>query len=426
MRWILRIGLGLAVVAGAAGCGDESATAVGSDLLGEGMRTVQVVFDAPAFLQGDTVYDGIGTLNEADFGILANDFGGELDANLLFEVYRPTLVNYEDENEDVVRDTIASIHGGKLTLLIDSLGPQGGPVDVEVLQVTEAWDAATVSWDMRVDSAGVSEPWTTPGGTTGAVLATGTWESGDSLVLPLDSAAAAVWDDSAAALIGGVLRVTTPDARLRVQGIRFEFDVTPVGRDTVVTAGRVERRATVAPEPPAPAEGAVRVGGLPVWRSLLHFTRLDDLRVPCETGSTTCEMALSEVTVSAANLLLWTRPTGGYRAERSMRVEGRAVLEGPTVPLTRSPLSRPFDQTGDVLDTDAFETPASVLVRVPITGFVQRNSNVGDDEDPLLWLALTAVGEKAVFGFGEFGGVGSATAPQLEVVVTIPVRKVAP
>ncbi|MFO7895026.1 MAG: hypothetical protein R6U63_15035 [Longimicrobiales bacterium] len=426
MRWIWRIGLGLAVVAGAAGCDDESATAVGSDLLGEGMRTVQVVFDAPAFLQGDTVYNGIGTLNEASFGVVANDFGGELDANLLFEVDRPIVVTYEDENEDVVRDTIASIQGGRLTVLIDSLSPQEGPVDVEVLQVTEAWDAATVSWDMRVDSAGASEPWATPGGTTGAVLGTATWESGDSLVVALDSAAAAVWDDSAAALMGGALRITTPGTRLRVQEVRFEFDVTPVNRDTVVTAGRVERRATVVPEPPAPAAGAVRVGGLPVWRSLLHFTPLDDLMVPCETGSTTCEIALSEVAVSAANLLLWTRPTGGYRAERPMRVEGRAVLEGPTVPLTRSPLSRPFSRKGDVLDPDAFATPASVLMRVPITGFVQRNANVGDGEDPLLWLALTAVGEKALFGFGEFGGVGSATAPQLELVVTIPVRKVAP
>jgi hypothetical protein len=107
-----------------------------------------------------------------------------------------------------------------------------------------------------------------------------------------------------------------------------------------------------------------------------------------------------------------------------MRVEGRAVLEGPTVPLTRSPLSGPFAQQGDVVAADAFEAPAAVMTRVPITGFVQRNSNVGDDETPILWLALTAVAERQVFGYGEFGGPSSGTPPQLEVVVTVPVREV--
>jgi hypothetical protein len=51
---------------------------------------------------------------------------------------------------------------------------------------------------------------------------------------------------------------------------------------------------------------------------------------------------------------------------------------------------------------------------------------VGDDENPILWLALAAAAERQVFGYGEFAGVGAANPPQLEVVVTIPVRKVTP
>ena len=426
MRWIIRIGLALAVVVGAAGCGDEGPTTVGSDLIGEGLRTVQVVFDASEFLQGDTVYDRIGSLNDATFGIVANAYGGNLDAHVLFEVFRPTLVNYQDTTGTTVRDTIQAVRGGTLTVLIDSLTPQEGPVDIEVVDVTESWDEGSVSWTLRTDTAGVSEPWTTPGGTPGAVVATATWESGDTLLIPLDSAAASVWDDTATAANGGMLRLATAGTRLRIRAVNFEFDVTPTGRDTVVAAGRVTRSVPIAPEPPAPAAGVVRVGGLPAWRSLLHFRRLDDLMIPCEQDSTTCAIPLSDVTVSNANLLLWTQPVDGYRSEREMRIEGRAVLEGPTVPLTRSPLSAPFSRTGDVVSLGAFEAPAPVMTRVPITGFVQRNSNTGDDEEPLLWLALVAVAERAVFGYGEFGDLDSALPPQLEIVATIPVKKVTP
>jgi hypothetical protein len=349
-----------------------------------------------------------------------------MDAHVLFDVFRPLQVNYEDTTGTVVRDTIATVHGGRLTVLLDSLAYPDGPVDFELVDVTESWDEGTVSWNARADTSGTPEPWTTAGGTTGQVLATATWESGDTLVIPLDSAAAAVWDDTASHANGGMLRLATAGARARIRAVNFKFDVTPMGRDTTVPAGNIQSSIMVSPEPPAPATGVLRTGGLPVWRSLLHFKPMDELRVPCEQGSTTCDIALSEVTVSAANLLVWTSATSGYRTERDLQLEGRAVLEGPTVPLTRSPLSAPFSSPRDTLGEAAFTGSAGVMARVPVTAFVQRNSNVGDDESPILWLALTAVGERTVFGYGEFGGLGSANAPKLELVVTVPVRKVTP
>ena len=109
-----------------------------------------------------------------------------------------------------------------------------------------------------------------------------------------------------------------------------------------------------------------------------------------------------------------------------MQVESRAVLQGLTVPLTRSPLSRRLGVMGDTLQTADFTAPADVVARIPITGFVERNATLDDDEEPLLWLALTAVGERSLFGYGAFGGLASATPPQLELVVTIPVQKVTP
>jgi hypothetical protein len=421
MRWKWRIAV-VALIGILAGCGDESPTAVGSELVGEGMRTVQVVYDATAFLQGDTVYDRIGALNDAAFGLVASGFDGELDAHVLFDVQRPSTVAWEDTAGTTSRDTIEAVVAGTVTVVLDTLAPQAGPVQLEVVDLIESFHPATVSWTDRADTAG-AEPWTTPGGTTGQVLGTATWESGDTLVIPLDSAGAAVWDDTAA-VNWGALRVATPGARLRLRSVSFAFDVRPVDADTVVTAGGIGRSVTVAPGPPAPAAGRLRVGGLPVWRSLLHFLPMDDLSVPCEQGSTTCSVPLSEVEISTANLLLWTEAMGGYRTELDMRLEGRAVLEGPTVPLTRSPLSGPFSQSGEVIDVTAFEAPAAVMTRVPIPGFVRRNSRLDDEENPSLWLALTAVAERSVFGYGEFGGPASGMPPQLEVVVTVPAREV--
>ena len=425
MRQIFRIGLGVALAAGiVAGCGDEDPTEAGSELLGEGLRTVQVVLDAPEFLERDTTYDQIGTLALAPFGIVANDFEAELDAHVLVRIQRPFQVSFTGADSTTSTDTIVRLVGGTLTVVLDSLYDPEAPVEFEVLEVTESWDPGSATWTDRVDSlGGTPEPWAVPGGTTGAVLGSATWTEGDTVEIPIDSAAAAVWYDTAGARLGGLLRMATTEKRVRLRSVSFQFNAVPLETDTIVPAGSVSGQVTVASPAPAPAAGELRVGGRPVWRSLLRFQSIKDLAVPCETGSTTCELPLSDVTVNAANLLLRTQPAGGRRPEGPMRLEGRAVLEGP-IPLTRSPLSRAFGQMAEAVPDDDFEAPANVLVRVPITNFVQRNASLPDDQVPLRWLALTAVGERSLFGYGQFGGAASAGPPQLELVVTIPVQKV--
>ena len=428
MRRIRKIGFGLAATAGLlAGCGDEAPTEVGGDLLGQSLRTVQVTLDAPEFLERDTTYDRLGSLAGAPFAVVANDFASELDVHALIRINRPSVVTFTNSEGQSVTDSIDHLKGGTLTLVMDSVMVPTLPVDLEVLEVTETWDPNTVTWDTRADTLGSpAEPWSVPGGTTGAVMATASWTEGDTLRIPIDSAAAAVWHDTLGARRGGLIRMTTTGERMRVRSATFRFDVRPVDTDTVVQAGSVSRMVSVASPDSAPPPGVLRIGGRPAWRSLLRFRPLEDLTVPCEQGSTTCEIALSEVTINTANLLVWTLPVGGRRAEAAMRVEGRAVLEGPGAPLSRSPLSRAFGRMADSLDASDFLPPADTRSRIPITGFVQRNASVPEGEVALLWLALTAVAERSLFGYGEFGGVTAANPPQLELVVTIPVRKVDP
>lgn len=425
MRRILILGLGIVAGAGLSACDQEVPTSVGGDVIGEGFRTFEVVLEAADFLEADTTYDRLGTLTGAPFGLVARSFGGELFGHTLFRVSVPTRVTYEDEDENSVTDSVFTVVGGTVTVVFDSLGDSTGPVEIEVVDLTESWHAGSVSWEQRFDTAGVSAAWQEPGGTTGQVLGTATWETGDTLRIPIDSAAASVLTDSASAFHGGLVRSATDGTRLRVQTVNFAFDVRPESTDTIVAAGSVNQRAVVVtPEASTPDGTELRVGGVPTWRSALRFRLLKDVRIPCGPGASGCTIPLSEVEVSLAALLLQPLPVAARRIERPMRVEGRAVLRAPGVPVSRSPLSNAFGRMQSALEPADFtvETSGSPRATVPVTGYVRRNLEPAGDEDPILWIALVAEAEQLspVFGYASFGSLQSDAPPRLRLVVTVP------
>jgi hypothetical protein len=426
MRRILMAGLGVgAVVALVAACGDEGPIGVGSDLMGPGVRTYEVTLDPAEFLMADTTFDGIGTLNDALFRMVAHAFDDDLEARTLFSVARPTTVNYTPSEGSAVTDTIQSIVGGVVTVVVDTVASSPGPVDLEIVRVTEEWDAPSATWDVRIDTAGVTETWATPGGSPGAVLGGATWTSGDTLLITLDSAAVAVWDDTLAARLGGMVRSATPGSRLFFESIAFHFEVVPVTTDTIVPAGGLRNsKIVLTPEDAAPAAGELRVGGLPAWRSLLRFQPLADVLIPCGPGAPpTCTLPLGTVTVNQAALLLTPLPVGSRRVEGPSRIEGRGVFEGPGVPLTRSPLTPPLGLASDTLDAALFVAPEpdAPAVSLPITSYVRFHLDPPDEDEPPppQWLALTAVGERVRFGYAAFGGLASDRPPRLRLVVSV-------
>lgn len=430
MRRTLIVALGLAGLGtGLTACGDEDATGVGSNLLGPGIRTFEVVLDGTTFLQGDTTYDGIGRLRDANFRILANQFAGELDAHTLFEITRPFTVTYQEPGGGVNTDSLRAIRGARVTLVLDTIGSSSRPVEVEVRPVLESWDPGSVTWTLRHDTAGVAEPWTTPGGTTGPPAGSAIWVEGDTLVIPIDSAAASVWHDTLAADRGALLRPVTPGARLRVRSLRFEFDVVPEAEvDTVLSAGAAgQSMHIVSSEPPPAPESELRIGGLPAWRTLFHFMPLRDVMLnACGEGEflgdPACLVPLRDVSLNLATLLLTPQPVAGHRVEGPIRVEARGVLETENVSVFRSPLTPPLDQMPDSIPTELFTPtpPPGVTVAVPVTTFI-RNLVGRDDEDPVaLWLALIAVGERGTFGYTAFSSLESAAPPRLRLVVSLP------
>lgn len=420
--------LGLVLAAGAAvasACSDEGATGVGADILEEGFRTFDVVLEASAFLQADTTFDSIGTLNNAPFALVAESFEGELFARTLFRVNVPTRVSYENAEGTSISDSVFTTIGGTVTVVFDSLGETTPPVELEVLQVTESWHPGSVTWEQRFDTAGVAEPWMEPGGTTGELLGRGLWTGADTVRIPLDSAGAAVLSDSAAGFNGALIRSATDGTRLRIQSLSFQFEVRPASTDTVVGAGSMGAEVVIATPEASAADGSeLRVGGIPTWRSALQFRPLGDVEIPCSPGSTTCTIPLSEVDVSLATLLLQPERVDGRRIERPFRAEARALLRAPGVPVNRSPLSSALGRMTEALLPDDFTAaPADPApAAVPITGYVRQSLSPREGEDTVLWIAIIAESERSVpvFGYAAFGSLQSANPPRLRLVVTVP------
>ena len=424
----LILGLAVALAASAAtGCSEEVPTSLGGDLIGDGFRTFEVVLEPETFLQSDTTFDGLGSLNEAPFALIAESFEGELFAHTLFKIARPTRVVYENAAGTTITDTDFTVVGGTVTVVLDSLGGENRLSELEVYEVTESWHLPTVDWETRYDTSGVSAAWTDPGGTTGQLMGQATLR-GDTVEIPLDSAAAAVWTDSAAALRGGLVRSATSDIRLRVQALSFAFDVRPATMpDTVVTAGSAGSVVAIAtPEPTEASVSELRVGGVPVWRSALQFRPLNEVEVPCSPESTGCTIPLSEVEISLAALLLQPMAVEARRIERPVRVEARALLRAPGVPVSRSALSTALGIMVQPLDPEIFTLgrPDERAV-VPLTPYLRRNLAPVGDEDPILWVALLAASEQSapVFGYASFGSLQSAAPPRLRLVVTVPVME---
>ena len=423
MRRILNVTLTLTALAGVlTACSDEDPTAVGSELIGESVRTYEVVLEAEEFLQADTTFDRLGSLNSAGIWLVAEDYGGELDARTLLSVDPPTTVQYEDSAGTQV-DSVAAIVGGTLTLVVDTLASTSGPVGLELYQLEEEWDWPTVTWDLRADTA-AGEPWTTPGGTIGPLLASAEWAGGDTLRIPLDSQAVSVFTDSLGARRGGVLRSTTPGSRVLLESVLFEFDVVPTeAPDTVVPGGNIQNRVSiVTPDAPAAGPQELRVGGIPSWRSLLRFQPLRELGIACgPLAAPECAVSLEDVTINLAVLILEPLPVGSRRIERPIWIENHGVQVGPVgVPISRSPLTGVLGATQDSLTAEVFDGTTDDLdpVPVPVTTFVRRLVN--PDVEDLEWLALTAAGEPvSAFGYGAFGSIESAWAPRLRLVVSV-------
>lgn len=404
------------------GCTDESATDVGDVLLPAGdVLTFEVLLPASTFLVSDSAFAGYLEPIDAGFQLIANSFENVVDANALIRFsLAPRSINVRTTGTTVVTDSAPRFPSARMVVKFDTLGSTARPARFTLLHTAETWDPSA-TWTNRVDTANVTLPWTTPGGTGGAVIDTATWVSGDSISFNVDSATLALWNDSTNRARGALLKVEDEGARSRMLTAVLRVDArSSVRADTVVNIDLVPSVRTFLVNPTlAPQSGAMRVGGIPTWRSFLRFREdLRGLRFPCNNGQAGCTVALDSAQVNRAQLIL--KPAAsppGFVPEDSVFIEARTIAVTAQVPIERSPL------TGDVpiarstlIAPGVFRTPAGAEpVELNITGFIAHllDETILPSNRRAPWLALMQIPEASTSGFATF-----EDAPMLRLILT--------
>jgi hypothetical protein len=270
-----------------------------------------------------------------------------------------------------------------------------------------------------VDSGGVRQSWSQPGGTRGARIGSIEWTATDTVFIPVDSQTIALWTDTTTRAKGALVTLETPDSRAFAGDVFLRVDYHPsIRSDTVITTTiRPNERTFVFDPSLGTSSSTPRVGGVPAWRTIFRFREgLDSLAIPCP-DTPNCTLRLRDVAMNYAALVLQPTPSpAGFIPEDSVRLGARILLVSDAVPLERSPL-------GDVAGVMASSVPASIFgsaatppIELPITAFLRRLSSdsIPAANRPPPWVAVVPVVEGSHFGVSTF-----ARNPRLRLVLTV-------
>lgn len=399
-------------------CTQDSPTEAGSGLLPpESIRTFELVIEPERYLYWDTAFGLYSAPSEANYTLIARDYEGALNSRALLTFSIPSTITLLDTLGVLRTDSTPIYFSGDVRLLGDTLASTAPPLSVlELFQATEDWDRATANWQYRVDSASVQIPWTEPGGSPGALISTAAYVSGDTVLVPVDSATIAAWADDESAVSGAILGSGTPGTRLRTTlptlRLRARSNLNP---DTVVEL-TVGANRTFIFEPQQPdSVSEPRVGGTPSWRTVLRLReRLDTLAFACP-GIPGCTLELGNVSINYGALLLQPVPAPpGFAPELPLLVALHAVLPSPLLPLTRSPVTGAFGAVRSTIPPSSFMAPGAPVVELPVTDLVRRLFSAPSEQFAPSHIALLAAGQERTFGFGTF-----AEMPSLRIIVTI-------
>lgn len=403
-------------------CGEETPTDVGGSLLpDQSVRTFEVILEPAAYLVKDTSFSGYLKPSDVAYLVVANAFEGALNARSLARFQIPSTISVTDSAGTLRTDTLPGYFAGQLVVRLDTLRGSAAPANLTAFQATESWDRASASWTLRMDTAGVRTPWSTPGGSPGAFLDSASWEAGsDTVVLRLDSTTVAMWRDTANVVPGIVLAAGSNGARLRISDVTLRVDArTTVRRDTVVTTTVGPTGTVFIFDPPVEGTSSQpRSGGLPGWRSILQVREgLDTLSVACPDGAAGCRFQLSETSITYAALVLQPQLSPpGFSPEDSVALGTRLVLVSSLAPLERSPLGPIVGVMPRGIARSHFLDPASPPIEVPITEFMRAMAADSSEvsERPSAYIGILPLVDGSTFGFPSFD-----PAPRLRLILTV-------
>ncbi len=438
---MIRTFRGLAVLGAvllAAACGRESPTAVGGSLLtGGGARTFELVLDASQFLVSDTTISGFATkASQAGFLVVANAIGGTVNAHVLTRFNPPTAtITVLDSTGTQKTDTLPKYFKAQVVVHLDTTAVplETSPVLLQLYSTAENFDIASATWSLRLDTGSVQLPWSTPGGTTAALVDTATYQPGqDSVIFRVDSLTVAQWRDTTNLGRGALIAAAAAGTRLRASSITYNVSAhSSIKKDTVVvqTPTTVGSTFVFTPNGPgAPPAGVLFIGGIPAWRS--YFTLQPDLitrtlACPASAG-VACSFTLKTVTINYAALVVQPASAGPWVPEDTLRPEAFVVDTATGIPLTRSPLGPHLGSTTPALSPALFGSPpATSTFAIPISPMLAALAGdtltIGAASGESRTVAVLHFPEPGVLGVGAFYGhdAGPALAPRLRLIITI-------
>ncbi|MEJ2216407.1 MAG: hypothetical protein P8099_07305 [Gemmatimonadota bacterium] len=411
-------------------CGKEIPTGVGGALVQGDLRTFEVVLNAADFLVMDTTFDDFEPPGGVPFLLVSNQFEGSFSSHALLKYVMPTSFTYTDTTDNSFTDTLPQFTGGTVTLYVDTMAEQpSSATHLWLYRLTEPFDTGSVSWTTRIDTGTVQEPWTQPGGTTGALIDTTSVSSGvDSVMFHVDSATAVLMADTANPF-PGMLVETASGARVRFSSSKMTVDARPTAKpDTIIPLSTGQQAVFIYDTtPPPPGDSLLRVGGIPGWRTILRFKNLENAQVDLgpDCGLASCVQSMKDVLVNYAALEFTPHFAGGFRPEKPFLVDVLSVLESPGIPLVRAPLSSsPMGVTGGTgvtLAIGPYTTAAQdSTVQIPVTLFLRTlTSSSIAAADRHTALAVVPINPSSAFGYAEFMSVKTAEAPRLRLVVSV-------
>ncbi len=289
----------------------------------------------------------------------------------------------------------------------------GDGVEIAIWSLERSFDENEVTWQQ----ARIGEPWTTPGGDLGTVLALDTVSLSpdsldvvpDSFVVPLlvnaDSLLTA-WRDSEGEP-GFALVATGDGSDLRILSVSLVSQAAPEGSDTTLTIVRASLPSTYAHDPPTPPPSTrLRVAGIPAARYYLDF-ELPDSIGPVE---------LRGATINKAGLEF--RPTGGAPPPFALEdiISGQAVrlLADPFVFGEKTPIGSALGPP-TILDPDSLAS--GVVVQYDISSLIRLWSQAPPDSAVPLRVGILPLPENRNLGFWEF--FSSEDSPGVRPVVRV-------
>jgi hypothetical protein len=428
LKLIAWLGLGTLGTWVLSGCQEDITVVLDSDLIPVEAQSIEVTLPFHSFAKDLEGWGGYGRPYELPNEILAKEFEGGLEARVLnaWNNY-PVATTVRDSLGNFGTDSTLTFVSGRVIARFDTLTSiHGDSVTLAISAIPRNWDFRSVNWNMAVDSVGDAQPWDVPGADPATAVATSVWDPSlaDSVVFQLDSAAVATWADTVDAGNGVRLDVVTEGTRLDLVSLIYLLDTRPSSHpDTLVELAVGSRGRTFIYHPVLEeAEGEIRVGGVPAWRTLFTMDLPEALDGPAELCAIVpCPYTVTVESVSSAALILTTRaPPPGFQPTDTLFMDVRPVLEPSRLP--KSPLGNSLaGARGIRLTPDQFGEGVGAKIEVPLSSYVQ--GLVAERTTPELeiphTLALLSAFEPLSLYFAAFEGPDSPAPPELRLILTL-------